>query len=163
MGPHSIVIRSAFIDTRDEAVAYFLARVAGTREVTIYDRTIELVIPTNATHLYSETVDAAPLDATETIIRSLGRGRVETRRFSLDRARHMDLVVHALRNYVVSLPGSSARENFQIFGPVLADGSRHMKVVVQRVAASRWTCLSAFPVGESAFRDACRSRRARWP
>lgn len=158
-----VVIRSALIETRDEAIAYFRARLAGTQAVEVYGRAIGLMLERDATHFYSEDVKGAPIAAADLVERRLPT-RIEQRRFALDRALYLDAIIPAVRGYVVSLRGRAAagRENFELFGPVFADG-RHVKVVVQHMRADVWRCVSAFPVSSKAFADACRSRRARWP
>lgn len=160
-----VVIRSALIETRQEALDYYAARIAGLHTIVCYGRPVRIAFPREGTHMFSE--DAAPgtpLAPEDRVVRRVHGGRIEERRFSLDRARLLDLVPVAIERFVVSIPGTgpSGRENRMLHGPALNDG-RYLRVVLRPGPGSDWTCVSAYPVSLDVFRSCVRAKRARFP
>lgn len=158
-----VVVRAALLATRQEAVDYYAARVAGLRTLTVAGRSVEVVFPSDGTHLYSEE-PKGEIPPAETVVRRVPGGRVEVRRFSLDRARLLDDVTDAIQRFTVSIPGTgpASRENRLLHGPRLPDG-RYLRVVLRPGPLDRWTCVSAYPVEARVWLDACRAKRARFP
>ena len=144
-----------------EARAYYAAKLVRAHEITRHDRRVTVVFEAGATHLFSvETVTGEVVCAEDRVDRSIGGGRVDVRRFSLERARLMDHVLPALSDFTVS--SSAQGGNRLVYGPRLPDG-RYMRVVLRPGPGSALTCVSAYPVAEHAWMNARRSKGARFP
>jgi len=114
-----------------------------------------------ATHLFSvEHGGGDPIPDAELVVRHLGGGRKDERRFSLERAKLMEHVLPALSKFVVST--SAQHGNRLVYGPMLPDG-RHMRVVLRQGPGEAWTCVSAYPVPAYEVANARRSKAARFP
>jgi hypothetical protein len=158
-----IVIRSAFIERPHEAVDYYAARLAGARVIACHGRNVEIHFEADGTHLFSEDVGSIVADHAR-IVRRVKGGRIEVRQFALERARLLDQVVTAIERFTVSIPGSGGmgREKRLLHGPRLPDG-QYLRVVLRPGPGKAWTCVTAYPVSEVAWREAVRARRARFP
>jgi hypothetical protein len=174
------VASSQNIATLDEARAYYAAHLAGVRNVTCYSKPVAIVFEREATHLFSDdptsgmrnlapaqqraVFDAIPPD--QRVERRLPGGRVDVRRFNLERARLMDRVLPAVSLFTVSTAGTSARgrENRMLHGRALPDG-RYMRVVLQppRDGYDAFTCVSAYPVSTDVWRAARAAKSAKFP
>jgi hypothetical protein len=149
------------IETLDEARAYYQATLVRAHPINCHGRPVTIVFEAAATHLYSESVaDWRSIPAAERVDRKLGPGRIETRQFSLRRAWLMDQVLPAITLYTVSTPGT--RANRMLHGQRLASGE-YMRVILNPGPGSAFTCVSAYPVAERVWREACLSKRARFP
>lgn len=154
------VERSEFISSLAEARAFYSEKLARSHEITRYDRRVVIVFEREATHLFSTEPKTSPIPEEELVLRRLGGERVEVRQFSLERARLMDHVLPALSNFTVST--SAQRGNRLVYGPRLPDG-RYLRVALRPGPLDAWTCVSAYPVSEYLWRDARRSKAARFP
>jgi hypothetical protein len=160
-----VVVRSAFIATRQETVDYYAARIAGVRLVRCYGRDVQILFEHDGTHLFSESVDdesSVPKD--ERIVRRVPGGRIEVRRFSLKRAQLLDDVTVAIAKYTVSIPGTGpqGREKRMLHGPCLPSGE-YLRVVLRPGPRDMWTCVSAYPVSRDMWLAANRAKRAKFP
>lgn len=155
---------SSLITTKEEALEYFAARIAGARKVICYGTAVGLVFEREGTHFFSEDPGADPLNAAERIQRRVAGGRLELRRFNLDRARLMDHIVPAVERFTVSLPGTgrAGLEKRMLHGPALADG-RYLRVVLRPGPGEAWTAVTAYPISLAQWREAVRSKRAKFP
>lgn len=158
-----VVIRSKFIASRQEAVDYYAARIAGTRTITCHGREVVVIFPADGTHLFSEDASHSDIPAHERVVRRVAGGRTEVRRFSLERAVLLDEVASAIANFTVSVPGTGAdgREKRMLHGPALADG-RYLRVVL-RPGPNSWTIVSAYPIDLELWRQMVRAKRAKFP
>lgn len=155
------VDRSELITCLAEAREYYAERLARSHQITRSDRRVDIVFEAGATHLFSESEEnASAIPAEERVERSLGGGKTEVRRFSLERARLMDRVLPALSNFIVSTSGQNG--NRLVHGPALPDG-RHMRVALRFGPGAAMTCLSAYPVSKHLVADARNSKPARFP
>lgn len=160
------VASSQDIETVEHALAYYAEHPAGVRRITCHGKRVAVVFERDATHIFSEAADsrmspeerkawqdAIPPD--QRVERRLANGRIEVRRFSLERARLLDHVLPAVSNVTVTVPGTPHRgqENRMLHGPALADG-RHMRVILQPPRHGRdvFTCISAYPVSMDVWR-----------
>jgi hypothetical protein len=165
VGP--VVASSDLITSLEEARACYRARLVGTHTIQVRRTTATIVFERRTTHLYSEDVDApAEIEPCNKVVRYLPRGRIELRRFSLDRARLLDCVLPALQSYTYSLPGLGPRghDNRLVHGPRLADG-RYMRVVLspRRDRPRYYGCVSAYPIREEFWLAGRRAKTARFP
>jgi len=156
---------SADIQTRAEAVAYYLAKLAGSHTITCRGNRIDIVFEREGTHLFSQGVDDinAILES-ELVTRNIGGGKRDCRRFCLDRARLMDFVLPAISNFIrcTGSKGAQSRQPREVHGPKMACG-RHMKVVLRGGPGKSWVCLSAYPIDEEAYRKTSWQKPAKFP
>lgn len=161
-----VVIRSEFIETLDEARAYYAARLAGAHHVTCHGRPVTIVFESDATHLYSRDANEGEgISPGFGVTRAIGGGRAERRVFSVERARMMDLVLPAVSCFTVSVPGTATtrgREKRMLHGPRLAD-ARYMRVVLRPGPGEAFTCVSAYTVTEAVWMEARRAKSAKFP
>lgn len=172
------VTSSQDIANLDEARAYYAANLAGVRKVTCYGKPVAIVFESDATHVFSDDPTSGMRDMTpaqqravfdsiqldQRVERRLPGGRIEVRRFSLERARLMDHVLPAVSLFTVSVPGTSprGRDNRTLHGQALPD-TRHMRVALRPGPGDAFTCISAFPVSRDAWLATLRSKRAKFP
>jgi hypothetical protein len=159
-----IVICSAFIETPEEARDYYRAKLVGARTITSDGRSVTIVFEDTATHLYSSE-NKTPISSLPRITRRIAPGKIEERDFDLERARLMDEVLRAVTEYTVSVSGAGGRagaEKSLIYGRAIP-GVGYMRVVLRPGPGSAHTCVSAYPVGEKAWMDARRLKRAKFP
>jgi len=156
---------SALITTLAEAVAYYHANLALAHDITCRGRPVRIVFERDATHLYSVSVDDwTSIPAHLRVIRTIGRGKQETREFSLERAQLMDRVLPAISNFTFSIPGTGhkGQQNRMLHGPALPSG-HHMRVVLRPGPGEAWTCVSAYRVTSDVWLACRRSKQAKFP
>ena len=160
-----VVCYSHLIDTPEEARDYYREKLARAHAITSHGRPISIVFERDATHLYSiEVPDPSAIPVDERITRAIGGGRVDVRRFKVERARLMDHVLPAVSLFTVSIPGDGRRgqEKAMLHGPRLATGD-YMRVVLRPGPGTAWTCVSAYPVNTEAWLAARRAKSAKFP
>jgi hypothetical protein len=154
-------IEARFIDDVEGACSYYAHKMARSHEITRYDRKVAIIFEGGATHLFSEQVaDESLIPQSERVVRNIPGGRIEVRRFSIDRARLMAHVLPALSNFTVSTSGQNGKR--LVFGPQLDDG-RYMLVALRLGPGEAMICVSAYPVSVSRWKDARRSKSAKFP
>jgi len=148
----SCPIAARFIDTCEDARAYYAFRLVG--EHTIYVRGDEpLVVQFNPeeTHLFTDERNPCPPGD---VVRRAGRSG-EVRCFERTRARLMDRILPTIAAPVAAfralIPGG-----VQLYGPPEA-GARRVCVVVAPAGGARWFVRTAYPVNADGF---ARARRA---
>jgi len=171
-----VLERSELITTAAEAVAYYRAKLAGARTVTVQRASgeaqrLNVVFEADGTHVFSVAVkpgEPVP-DAFSAVERKIPSGggsfRIEVRRFNCARARLMDEILRALSLFSVAVPEAGGRPGHQktiVYGPALASGER-MRVVLRPGPGDARTCVSAYPVSAGEWLTACRLKRARFP
>jgi hypothetical protein len=160
-----VVIRSELIETRQEAVDYYAARIAGRRVLSCHGKEVAILFPGDGAHLFSEEADGTDsIPKEDAIVRRVSGGRTETRRFSLERARLLDEVDKAITHFTVSIPGTGPNgyEKRMLHGRRLPDG-QYLRVPLRPGPDRDWTCVSAYPVEERVWRECCRAKRAKFP
>ena len=160
-----VVIAADRIETLEEARDYYRERLAGAHAVTCYGRAVTIVFERDSTHLFSEDPkDWRVVPQSLRVDRFYGPGKVETRTFSLTRARLMDHVLRAICAFTVSIPGTGPRggQNRMLHGPALSSGE-YLRVVLRPGPGDAFTCVSAYPVSLAVWREAVRAKRARFP
>jgi hypothetical protein len=160
-----VVIRSELIETVEEAKDYFLERISGVHTLNCCGKSVGIFFERSATHLFSEEPQSDILvPPSEQVVRRVKGGRVEVRRFSLDRARLMDRVLEAVEHFTVSIPGTgqNGHEKRMLHGQRLPDG-RYLRVVLRPGGPGDFTCVSAYPVNETVWLEARRAKRAKFP
>lgn len=157
-----VVASSNLIRCLAEARDYYRANLAGVRRVTCYGSRIEVVFPVDVIHVYSESGQA--IEGVEIVTQQIGIGKFEVRNFSLKRARLMDAVLPAISLFTVSILGQGAagRRNKVLHGPRLPS-NEYMRVVLRPGPKRAWTCVSAFPVNHTTYKQAWNSKRAKFP
>jgi hypothetical protein len=162
---------SAEIETPAQALEFYAVNLAGARKITCRGEAITVVFERDATHVYTEGVDdTSKIDPALIIRRDVpaGRGRMrpDIRVFSPGRARLMNQILPAISLYAVSVPEAGGRPGHQktvLYGPPLLGGGSRLRVVLRPGPGDAFTCVSAYPVSESAFLNACRLKRAKFP
>jgi hypothetical protein len=163
--PLTVVLRSELISTREEALAYYASRVAGRRVLTCYGKPIAIVFEAEGTHFFSEEAkDGQAIEGADRIQRRVPGGRVEVRRFSIDRARLLDQIIPAIERFTVSIPGTGpgGREKRMLQGPAMKDG-RYVRVVLRPGPGDAYTAVTAYPITIEKWRECVRARRAKFP
>jgi len=158
-------LSSTLIATREEALAYYANHLAGQRQVVCYGKPIIIVFEPEGTHFFSEdSPEGQVLPPSEHIQRRVRGGRIEIRRFSVDRARLMDRIIPAIEGFTVSIPGTGpmGHEKRMLHGPPMADG-RYVRVVLRPGPAEAWTAVSAYPIPLATWRACVAARRAKFP
>ncbi len=156
---------SADISTLGEARSYYAEYLVGQQVIECHGRPVTVFFERSATHLFSEEAPSGDaLPAHERVMQRVKGGRVEERRFSLDRARLMDRVIDAISHFTVSVPGTGVRghEKRMLHGPRLPDG-RYLRVVLRPGGPGDFVCVSAYPVSEAVWLAMRRSKSAKFP
>jgi hypothetical protein len=154
-----VVIRSTFVETREEARAYYRAKLASPSPHSLTCRGVGITVSFDreATHLYSEEVDG-PIPA-HLEVKRWQNGSIERRQFSLKRARAMDLVIPAICKPALAhrAQGTLAAPKWLLHGfPILMTQHR-MRVVLRSIGPAAWACVSAYAVKEVKFHSTKRS------
>lgn len=155
----SCPIASRFIETREDACAYYAFRLVGDHTIRIHGGE-PLVVRFNSeeTHLFTDERNPCP---PEDVVRRAGRSG-ELRCFERARARLMDKILLTIEAPVAAframIPGG-----VQLFGPSEAN-SRRVCVVVAPAGGSKWFVRTAYPVNAEGFARAHRiGRVVPWP
>ncbi|HKY37149.1 MAG TPA: hypothetical protein VJN18_14490 [Polyangiaceae bacterium] len=161
------VERSELITCLAEARQYYAVKLVGTRHIEVKGRRVAIVFERATTHLYSEEVkDLTGVPPAEKVVRNLPSGRQELRRFSLERAMLLDVVLPTLTNYCRSIHGTGprGRDNRLVFGWPMTDG-RSLCVALSpwRGESHKWTCVSAYPVSAAKLAEVRRNKPAPFP
>lgn len=158
------VERSELITCLADARDYYRANLVGVRKVTCCGQKISIVFPFDSTHTYTIKAPVPIPDGAQIVTQRVAATRFEVRIFNLERAVLLDHILPAVSLFTVSIPGQGARgrENRVLHGRRLPTGD-YMRVVLRPGPETAWTCVSAFPVAEQAWREAYRSRRAKFP
>ena len=154
-----IVGGSEFIETLEQARAYYRAKLAGSHAIQVHGRDVTVVFEKDMTHAYSEESGNGEL-----VTRYLGGGRRDVRHFSRERAQLLDHVLRAISLFVFSVPGTGRAGNAMrmLHGPALP-GGQHLRVVLRPGPGDAWTCVSAYPVTSTVFFETKRARSAKFP
>ena len=161
----ALVTASEAIATLAEARAYYLGKLAMAHKITCRNAEVTIVFEREGTHLFSEEVpDFNAIPNEMLVTRNIGGGRREVRQFCIDRARLMDRVLPAISAFTHCTRGQGApsRSPRLMTGPRLACG-RYMRVILRPGPDTAWTCLTAFPIDEMAYRECCRASPTRFP
>lgn len=153
-------VSAELIKSPAEAVAFYETHLARAHEITSHARTVTIVFESGATHLFSEDPKGSPFPDEERVERVIPGGRIEVRRFNVARARLMGHVLPALSSFTVSTSALDGKR--LVYGPNLGDG-RYMRVVLRPGPGSAYTCVSAYPVEEWAWKNARRDKAAKFP
>lgn len=155
--------RSECICNLKEAREYYRAKLVGAHHVSCHGKPVTIVFELEAVHLYSTQAPDSIPDGAEVVSQPARHGNFEVRIFSLRRARLMDQVLRAICLFTVSIPGRAGPgERRVLHGPRLPTGE-YMRVVLRKGPKKAWTCLSAFPVDATAWREARNARTAKFP
>jgi len=165
-GSNYVVIRSEFIATRQEAVDYYAARIAGVRALNCRGQALTVVFPGDGAHLYSEGFKGDPttLAPAEKVVRRVAGGRIEVRRFSLVRAVALDLLQRTVEHYgfAIAGDGNDGREKVMLHSHPLPSGGR-LRVVLRPGPGSHWTFVSAYEVNRAAWLQLAQAKRLPFP
>ena len=146
----SCPIASRFIETSEEARAYYAFRLVG--QHAIHVRGVPLVVQFNPeeTHLFTDERNPCPPGD---VVRRAGRSG-ELRCFERTRARMMDRILPTIAGPVAAfralIPGG-----VQLYGPPESSAPR-VCVVVAPAGGARWFVRTAYPVTSDKF---ARARR----
>jgi hypothetical protein len=160
-----VVVRSELISTVAEAKDYYAERISGVHDVNCYGKTVRIFFESAASHMFSEEPPTGiVVPSAEQVVRRVHGGRVEIRRFSVDRARLMDRALEAVARFTVSIPGTGQRghEMRMFHGPRLPDG-RYLRVVLRPGDETDFVCVSAYPIDERTWLAARRAKSAKFP
>jgi hypothetical protein len=155
----SCPIASRFIDTREDAAAYYAYKLAGDHPITVLG--VALVVRFNAEEIHLFTDDRTPCPPADVTARAGASG--EVRCLSRERARLLDLVLPTIQAPAVALR-ALIRGGVMLLGP--ADpAARRMCVVVAPSAreAGVYFVRTAFPVAGKDFAAKLRAQRVPWP
>jgi len=155
----SCPIAARFVDTREDALSYYAHKLVGDHAITLGGGE-PMVVRFNPEeiHLFTDERSPCPPDC---IVCRPGAHAQETRCFSVERARRMDLVLPTIQAPVTSLqarkPGAT-----MLFGPPDPKSTVRLCVVVAP-GAQVYFVRTAYPVAPTAYREALRGKRAPWP
>lgn len=162
--PKSCPIASKFIDTLDDAAAYYQWKLAGDHVVDVQGVRVVIRFPIEENHAYTDSKCPAPWDhENHKVVRASARR--EERCFSRDRARLMDEILETVGApatcHKAKSPGA-----VQIFGPAKKDARRMSIVLVpEKGCQATWIVRTAYPIAARDFAQACRNKPmpAPWP
>lgn len=160
-----VVLKSAFIDTVEEAQAYYRQYLAASvKPVMCYGHEVRIRFERENTHPYSE--DLTPENAHEPQVqRKLGPGRFEVRAFSLERARLLDDILPAIAQHTgVIFERSPQERKRRLHGRRLPD-NQYLRVILRPEGESDfdWICVTAFPVPHRKWMEDQRSPKTKFP
>lgn len=147
----SCPIESRFIDTCEDARAYYAMRLEGEHTILVHGGA-QLIVQFNKeeTHIFTDERNPCPPGD---VVRRLGRSG-EVRCFERTRARLMDRILPTIANPVAAFqalkPGG-----VQLYGPPEASARRVCVVVAP--SGGRWFVRTAYPVNAEGFARARRS------
>jgi hypothetical protein len=148
----SCPIASRFIETCEDARAYYAFRFVGEHSLLIGGRVL-LVVRFNPeeTHPFSDERNPCPPGD---VVRRAGRSG-EVRCFDRKRARQMDRILPTITNPVAAfralIPGG-----VQLYGPAEANAQR-VCVVVAPLGGEKWFVRTSYPVTAASFVQARRA------
>jgi len=150
-------IASRFIDTLDDARAYYYFRLVapGTHRIYVGRVAVDVRFNAEETHIFSS---ARPIPDAQQITRP-GKAR-EVRYFDRNRARQLDQILRTLEKPARALAAKDAR-GVSVYGPP-KDGAQRMCVIVGP-DRSAWYVRTAYPVSADDFRRVLQSKAAKWP
>lgn len=154
----SCPIASRFIETCEDARAYYACRLVGEHPIHVRGGAL-LVVLFNPEETHPFTDDRNPCPP-EDVVRRAGRSG-ELRCFERTRARLMDRILPTITDPVAAframMPGA-----VQLYGPPEA-GARRVCVVVAPAGGARWFVRTAYPVNAEGFARARRGGVVPWP
>lgn len=159
--PLACPVASRFIETADDARAYYRFRLVGDHAVTVCGVPLVVRFNPEETHLFTD--DRQPCPPGDVVRRAGASG--ELRCFSVVRARALDLVVPTVAAPVKALVARVAG-GVQLFGPPDPASTRRVCVVVAPSgrAPGVYFVRTAYDVTPDAYRRALASSRpAPWP
>ena len=155
----SCPIASRFIDTLDDARAYYAMRLVGDHTISVNGT--RLIIRFNPEEIHVFTDGSAPKSMADLVARP-GDPR-ETRTFSRERARRMDAILPTLSTPGAAIPGTGPR-SILVHGPdALVAWRLGVVVVPDRWDRRVYYVRSAFDVSPARYAEALRGARAIWP
>lgn len=152
-------IFSRFIETREDAFAYYAFRLVGERPVTV--RGVPLVVRFNPEEIHIFTDTRAPCPPPD-IVRRAGRSS-EVRCLCIERARAMDLILPTIEAPVAArrarMPGAT-----MLFGPPDPASTRRLCTIVAP-GGRVYFVRTSYLVNPTEFRQALKSNpiAAPWP
>ncbi len=155
----SCPIRSRFIDTREDACAYYAFRLVGDHPVSVQGVSVVVRFNPEETHLFTDTRSPCP---SGDVVRRAGASG-ELRCFSAERARLLDLILPTIAAPVVTLRATIS-SGAMLLGPP-DPSARRLCVVVAPSARDRglWFVRTSYPVSPKDFAAARRGRAVPWP
>jgi hypothetical protein len=162
-----VVIRSAFIDTPEEARRYYQERIVGAtamRRILCHGREVVVYFDHAGTHAFTKGF-TGPIPAGAVLVRRrIALDKYDDRAFDVDRARLMDYIIPAIQNFTFSIPGTSPeeRENRLLHGPRLPDG-RYLRVALSPGPRKAWYFKSAYPIEAVAWRKWRTAKTVKFP
>lgn len=157
----SCPIQSRFIDSADDARAYYHFRLVapGPHLIEVQKRQLQIQFNALETHLFSTEKKITDAEM-------VARVGEEPRYFARERARLMDLILPALSNPSGAIP-ARIRDGVSVYGPPFRDARRLCVVLAPERSFKRWFVRSAYPVSAQDYRNAVaaagRQRRVLWP
>jgi hypothetical protein len=156
----SCPIAARFIDTCDDARAYYAFRLVGEHPVSVGGVSLVVRFNREETHLFTDTRNPCPPGD---VVRRLGVSG-EVRCFAVERARLLDLILPTIKAPVVALR-ANIPGGVMLLGPPDPASARRLCVVV--APASRepgiWFVRTAYPMSPRDFAAARRGRATPWP
>jgi hypothetical protein len=152
-------IASRFIDTLDEARAYYDERLVGDHIISVNGTRV--IIRFNAEEIHLFTDHGAPRSMADLVARPSDPR--EVRSFSRERARRMDAILPTLSAPGAAIPGKGSR-SILVHGPG-APSAWRLGVVVAPDRRDRrvYFVRSAFEVAPKNYAAALRGARVAWP
>lgn len=155
----SCPIASRFIETREDALAYYTHKLVGDHRVDIGG--IAIVVRFNAEEIHLFTDCRAPCPPRDVMARA-GRSR-EIRCFSGQRARMLDLVLPTIQAPAVAHE-AKMEGGVKLFGPADRSAQRLCIIVASGREANVYFVRTAYPVSPRDFAAARSSGHAApWP
>lgn len=148
----SCPIASRFIETSEDARAYYAFRLVGEHSLLVRGAgPLVVVFNPEETHLFTDERDPCP---PSDVVRRVGRSG-ELRCFERSRARLMDRILPTIAAPVAAFRALIAR-GVQLYGPPEV-GARRVCVVVAPLSGEKWFVRTAYPVAQDQFARARRT------
>lgn len=155
----SCPIASRFIDTLDDARAYYALKLVGDHTISVNGT--RLIIRFNDEEIHVFTDHGAPKSMADLVARPSDPREVRT--FSRERARKMDAILPTLRAPGVAVPGKGPK-SIVVHGPDAQFAWRLCVVVVPDRRDRRvYFVRSVFEASPKNYAAALRGPRASWP
>lgn len=153
----SCPIESRFINTREDARAYYAFKMVGDHPIVVQGHAVTIRFNREETHLFTDKRQPCP--ECDQVPRE--SRYAEDRCFCVVRARRMDDILPTLQ-HAARLLAAKIHRGIQVIGPD-APGKQRLSIVVAPEGAV-WFVRTVFPMDAKAFAQACRSTRpAPWP